>query len=499
VATRHTIGILQCVRLTCHNHTVAIAATDLEIGAVVPVEAAATPSNFDVVIPLKEFEGILKASTNRLIWIDETAEPESYVMVADGTDQSTPVFAWIEPEHRFGDFPNLPTVEKVDQEVTVMVEQLQAALGVVLPSASRDDSRPVLTGIAIDVGEDDTSVTFVSTDSYRLHKATTQGVSTGERQLRLVPHRFLKLVSSYAKRAKRQTVTLRFGNGRCEASFDQDQAVILGRLIDGQFPRYQQLIPDSMEFLAGFDAEQLLIGIKQVEALRATKIEPAVLHLADDGWYVSELNQKGSIALTKANAGPWPEVGFAIGFNPEFLASAIKAMADESVIIEFQTPLRPAVVSAKSSSDRMALLMPVRLSVTHFLPKVEQDVATKVTYSGKTKGAKAVTKAVNAAMDKGAEPVVEQRPTGVNSPSNQFLIEANLAMANHYRVTDLKMGPEREEKELQRSYHNGLVAWYLGKRKTRPDAGALAPAKASVVKARVTRIGQKHGIQAPGA
>jgi DNA polymerase-3 subunit beta len=498
VAKRHGIGILTCVRLTCKNGAAALSATDLEIAAVVPVTTIEAPSNFDLVVPFAEFERVIKATSFDRVWIDETAEPESYVMIADGTNLGTPVSAWIDPDpgQRADDFPKLPLVEKIDQELTMMVSELDSVLAVVLPAASRDESRPVLTGIAVDVAEDNRSATFVSTDSYRLHRAIAEGVSTGERELRLAPHRFFKMVAAYARKAKRQTVTLRFGNGRCEASFDQDEGVILGRMIEGQFPKYKQLIPDRFDSVAAFDAEQLLLAIKHVDSVRKSKIEPCVLHLDKDGWHLSELDSKASVYLSKANGAHGPR-SVRNRVQPEFLAGAVKAMADETVTMDFTTPLRPTLVSSKAAVDPTALLMPVRLSVPKWAP-VERDVATKVTYSGKTKGAQAVTKAVNAAIDKGGEPVVEQRPTGVNSPTNQFLIEANLAMVKHYKVTDLKAGEERTVKELQRSYHNGLVAWYLGKRKTRPSAGELAPNLASVVKARVTRIGQKHGIQAPG-
>ena len=486
VAKRHSIGILTCVRLTCHDGGAVLSTTDLEVAAVVPVETIEAEGNFDLVVPFAELERILKATSHDRVWIDETAAPERYVMIADGTNLGSPVSAWIEPEQQVEDFPNLPLVEKIDQELTMMVSELDQVLAVTLPAASRDESRPVLTGIAVDVADDNRSATFVSTDSYRLHKAIAEGVGTGQRELRLAPHRFFKMVAAYAKRAKRQTVTLRFGNGRCEASFDQDAGVILGRMIEGQFPKYRQLLPERMDYLAAFDSEQLLLALKHVDSVRKGKTEPCVLHLDKDGWHLSELNQKASVHLSKANGGPWPNHGFAIGFNPEFLAAAVKAMADESVIVELLTPLRPALISSKRTVEPTALLMPVRLSV-HPWTQTEENVGTTVTYSGKTKGAKAVTKAVNAAMDKGAEPVVEQRPTGKNAPSNQFLIECNVAMGKHYK-DDLDA----------RHYHNGLVAWYLGKRKTRPTAGDLTPAKASVVKARVTRIGQKHGIQAPG-
>jgi DNA polymerase-3 subunit beta len=263
---------------------------------------------------------------------------------------------------RSEDFPRLPeppSGEIVKLDAPAFIDTVAR----VARSASRDDTRPILTGILVSAS--DTSLRMVATDSYRLSvKTTTLDTQVTAPFEANVPARALQELARIAQ----QAAAAEIGVARLEnqvvlklarAEDGTGGAVLSSRLIDGQFPNYQQLLPDSADHELRVAREELADVVRRVSLL-AQKNAPLRL-----GFSAGELRVSAQTPdIGEAHETlPLPFAGepFEIGFNPEFFRDGLESLESDEVLIKLTSPLRPGLIESADGSGFVYLVMPIRL------------------------------------------------------------------------------------------------------------------------------------------
>ena len=252
-------------------------------------------------------------------------------------------------ELKVDDFPQLP-VGDTSGGIDFEGERLIKALAQVGVAASTDDARPILTGVYFEPeGE---ALRLVATDSYRLavrELPGTEAPATG-----LLPYRGLReLGRSIA--AEKITVAVH----EREASFSSDQGSVTIRLIEGTFPNYRQLFPDSYPNRLTVSKADLLDAVGR-SALVAEDHIPVRLAMRDGGVELSVTRQDVG-AETEMLEGEYSGEEMTIAFNPKYLTDGVTAVADEEIVIETVDGLKPGLLRGASDESFRYLLMPVRL------------------------------------------------------------------------------------------------------------------------------------------
>jgi len=134
---------------------------------------------------------------------------------------------------------------------------------------------------------------------------------------------------------------------------------VASRLIDGQFPNYKQLLPDSFDHEVTIDRSALMATARRVSLL-AQKNAPIRMSFADGRLTLKALTQDVGQAEESLDLEFTGEP-FEIGFNPAYLIEGVDALDDETVRLRFTNPLRPGLVSGEAD-DFVYLIMPIRLS-----------------------------------------------------------------------------------------------------------------------------------------
>ncbi len=282
------------------------------------------------------------------------------------------------------DFPRVPDAPA--DEVTLDAAALVDALRQVVPAASHDDARPILTGVLMAAESD--GLRLVATDSYRLAVRDLPGASVlREGQSVLVPSRALGELARLlggADKGGGGSVSLRLGERDATfevGSFTGDTAgdtggggggegdvVIRGasatrlttRLIEGQFPNYRQLIPEHHPNRLTVGREPLLDALRRVKLLAREAI-PVRLNLRSGTVQLTAVTQDVGQAEEELDA-KYEGTEMGISFNPEYLVDGIEAVAGDEVTLETLDGLKPAVVRAVGRDDYLYLLMPIRVS-----------------------------------------------------------------------------------------------------------------------------------------
>ncbi len=345
-SSKSTIPVLGQVRLDAEGGAVELAATDMELSLRIPVQASIDDPGA-VVLPRLSAD-IVRTMSDGPVTLEHRVN-EGVVGLTGG--QSTFALNCLQAS----DFPDLPADEGAG--ITVPVEPFVATADRVTRAASRDDTRPVLTGVLLRIGPE--GIVMVATDSYRLAAMQTPlPAPPAEQREAIVPARALQEVGRLAAALKADEIEVVITD--TQALFRVGGARLTSRLIDGQFPDYRQLIPERFEHEVAFDRAELSSVLSRIGVVAQRS---APIRLAFDSGQVtvsaiSEQFGEGRESLPVAFAGEPLE----IGFNAEFLRDGVDTVTGDELRLGLISPLRPGLLQGGDDGYRY-LLMPIRLNV----------------------------------------------------------------------------------------------------------------------------------------
>jgi DNA polymerase-3 subunit beta len=343
LSTRGAVQVLAGIHLRAADGTLTLAATDMEISLRAAVSGEVSDEGA-VVVP-----GRLLADLVRLL-------PDSTVVLrSDEGDRTLAVTSGSHSSrlHVFSaeDFPHLPPLDVPLH--TISATGLLGTIEKVARAASRDESRPVLTGILVRFEGD--RLTMAATDSYRLAVKETELGEAGPELEAIIPARALQELTRIASTSE----TIQLGVHENHVVFNAADVWLTTRRIDGQFPNYRQLLPETFEVELTVPREPLLDVIRRAGVL-AQRNAPLRLRFADDELRVTAQSQdvgETEESLPVEYAGEPLE----IGFNPEFLREGLESIAADRVELKLINPLRPGLLASPAESF-WYLIMPIRLA-----------------------------------------------------------------------------------------------------------------------------------------
>jgi DNA polymerase-3 subunit beta len=349
VSTRAATQALSGVLLSAEEGRLTLSATDLDLGLQTGLDAQVTDPGA-VLLPGRLLAEVVRSLADADVEI-ESREAEHDVEIRSGS--SSFHLRTLAAE----DFPKLPEAA-ADPGLKIPAKALESSIELVARAASRDDMRPVLTGVLVAAAGSE--MTMVATDSYRLAVKRTQlEAELGGEIEANVPARALRELNRIlaAEEAEHAAITL-LPN---QAVFEAGSITLSTRLIEGQFPNFRQLLPESYEHDVRLPRSDFLDVARRVSQL-AQRNAPLRLSFGP-----------GELTV----AAETPDVGDAhetmpasfegepleIGFNPEFLKEGIESVEGDEVLLRLISPLRPGLLQPVENEDFRYLVMPIRLNV----------------------------------------------------------------------------------------------------------------------------------------
>jgi DNA polymerase-3 subunit beta len=347
-STRSAVQALSGVQLLATGGAIELRATDMEIGLRVPLEGEILREG-SIVLPARLVVDVVRALPGSDVSLElRPAEQDVEIVGGSATFHIRTL--------RSEDFPPFPEPE--GDRVHVPGEAFVATVSKVARSASRDETRPVLTGILVSATGDE--LRMVATDSYRLSVKETklEEALTGSFEAN-VPARALQELTRIVQHENAQELTVSVRAN--QVVFEAGGVVLSSRLIDGQFPNYRQLLPDAYEHALRLAGGEIAEVVRRISLL-AQKNAPLRLAFTEGELTVSARTPDVGEARETV---PVPFAGepLEIGFNPEFLRDGLEAIEDGDVVMKLISPLRPGMIEAGDESGFQYLLMPIRLNV----------------------------------------------------------------------------------------------------------------------------------------
>jgi DNA polymerase III subunit beta len=348
-STRSAIQALSGVQLAAAGAICELRATDTDVSLRVPLEAEVTREG-TVVLPARLLLDVVRALPSPSISLElRTAEHDVEVLSGNATFHIRTLHA-----EDFPPFPEPDPSSAISMPVKAFVETALKVSG----SASRDETRPVLTGILVSASGSE--VRMVATDSYRLSvKETTLDSPLASGFEVNVPARALQELGRLAAHADDENLTISVRQN--QVVFVLGDVVLSSRLIDGQFPNYRQLLPEAFEHELRIAGPELRDVVRRVSLL-AQKNAPLRLSFAPGELTVSAQTPDIGEARESLPVNFQGEP-LEIGFNPEFLRDGLDAIEEGDVLVKLISPLRPGLLEAGDASGFVYLIMPIRLNV----------------------------------------------------------------------------------------------------------------------------------------
>lgn len=349
VSTRAATQALSGVLLTATDGRVTIAATDLDLGLETTLEANVADEG-SVLLPGRLFAEIARSLADSSVEI-ESREAEHDVEIRSG---GSSFHLRVLPAE---DFPKLPQPEE-SPGLKIPAAALEESIELVARAASRDDMRPVLTGVFVSASGKE--MTMVATDSYRLAvKRTELEAELGGELEANIPARALRELGRIlsSEGAGEATISL-LAN---QAVFQAGSILLSTRLIDGQFPNFRQLLPESYEHDVRLPRSDLLDITRRVSQLAQRNAPLRLSFRSGELTVAAETPDVGD--AEEAMPAAFEGEDLEIGFNPEFLKEGIESVAGDEILVRLISPLRPGLLEPVEGDDFRYLVMPIRLNV----------------------------------------------------------------------------------------------------------------------------------------
>jgi DNA polymerase-3 subunit beta len=351
-STRSAIQTLAGVMIRADDDRVELQATDMELGVRVAVDVA--PEREGVaVVPARLLLDVVRSLPKDEVSL-EYRSSQGDVEVVSGSARfhlrTLPA----------DEFPNLPEIGDA-AIVRVPARAFVETIGRVARAASRDETRPHLTGVLVSAAERE--LRMVATDSYRLSVKETPLDEALDGTLEAnVPARTLQELSRVA--GAESDGQIEIASLEHQVVFRVGPVTLSSRLVEGRFPNYKQLLPEVFEHELRVSGSEVLEVVRRISLL-AQKNAPLRLKFTEGTLEISA--QTPDIGEASESL-PIPFKGeqLEIGFNPDFLREGLESVEGDELVFKLISPLRPGLIESAGEDGGgsfLYLVMPIRLNV----------------------------------------------------------------------------------------------------------------------------------------
>ncbi len=358
VSSRTTLPILSNILLATDHGRLKLSATNLEIGINCWVDGQVQEEGATTV-PAK----LLTDLVNRLPQapVDLSVNEESHTLNVKSQGSNANIKGMDASE-----FPLIPSAEGGEPPVLLDATLLKEMIEEVAFAAADDDSRPVLTGVLVQVSDE--KLTFAAADAFRL--AVRVAPLPGDGHPRgdiLIPARTLTELARILP--SEGTVEMVVTPNRSQVLFHSPNLDLVSRLIEGTFPNFRQIIPQDHSTRAVVETRDFTEKVKCAELfardssnITRIKINPGGNDGLEPGAVTIEATAEDLGDNTSTVAAAVDGAEMQIIFNVKYLADVLSVIGTQEVALEATSPTKPGVIRPVGSNDYTYVIMPMHIN-----------------------------------------------------------------------------------------------------------------------------------------
>jgi len=347
VPSRTPKPILRCVHIVAGEQETQICATDLEVGISCVLSEVQIEEAGEVVVPADRVAAIVRESVDEVLSL-QAAEG---VCEIRGVDSHFTVYGQ-EP----GQYPAIPNFEG-DANMEVALADLQAGIVQCLFAAARESSRYAINGVLWEIKGK--KLLLVATDGRRLARCRVNLASAPEKKIAatkiIVPAKTMSLIEKIGSHDK-DTVAVKLVDN--QILFSCSNVVISSNLVEGNFPKYEDIIPSDYTNKLMLSTESALSAVRRSALLTSEESKGIKLSIGENSLVFSGRAPETGDAQVKMPIDYKGEP-IEIGFNPQYLIDVLRVIKTPEFELEFGQQDRPGLI--KSGVELLYVLMPINL------------------------------------------------------------------------------------------------------------------------------------------
>jgi DNA polymerase III subunit beta len=353
ISSRSTLPILANILLTTENGRLKLSTTNLEIGINCFVDAEIQEDG-STTIPARLITDLVNSLPQASVEI--TVDGDAHVASVK-SQRSSATIKGMDPS----EFPLIPSAEGSELPIALDAAQLKEVIHEVAFAAADDDSRPVLTGVYVEVGSE--KMTFAAADAFRLAVRVIElpGYDQSQETI-LIPARTLEELARILP--AEGSVDMIVTPNRHQVLFHTDQVDLVSRLIEGTFPNFRGILPKEHTTRAVIETKEFAAAVRSVapfarDSSNIARVKIASSEGSDEGSLTLEATAEdvGSNVSTITATVDGPEQQ--IIFNVKYLSDILNVLSAPEVALEVSSAARPGVLRPVSQADYTYVIMPM--------------------------------------------------------------------------------------------------------------------------------------------
>jgi len=346
VDVNNTLPVLNNVLLKAEGKKLYFTATNLEIAITYWIETD-IKNEGEVTIPSKLLTNYISYLKDDKI--DFSAEEGDVVIkTADSTTKIKGIPAT--------EFPPIPTVEK-EGGITIKSKELKEAIRQTVFSAAFNTTRPILSGVFFTVVKD--KLKMVATDSYRLaEKTLTVSKSSGDIKCIIPAKTIIEL--GYILDTFKDDENVDIVISKNQVLFTVGAVKLISRLIEGQFPNYEQIIPKTSKTKIHLDINALTLVLKRINIFAKENNNKIIVRVKDGSVVITtETTQygEGEVILKTKTEGMDNE----IALNSQFILDVLNSIGGDEIVLEIGEKTTAVIIRSKDKADYIHIIMPLKI------------------------------------------------------------------------------------------------------------------------------------------
>ena len=346
ISTKNQLPILLNILIETQTDKIKLSTTDLEIGIEVLCPAKIEQEG-KTTVPARLFTELITSLTDESITMESL---ENKLEVS--TKRTKSVFQTVSGE----EFPRL--YETKGEKLAILSgKNIKNEFSSVVFSASQESTRPALSGVL--VRKESQGFLLVATDGYRLslrHYKVTESKATNESFI--VPARVFRELLSLKEND--DDITMFVSKDQNQVLFEQGDILLVGRLIEAEFPNFEKIIPSDFSVNVSFDRAELLKAVKICSVFARDSANIIKLSLAKDHITVSSGSSSVGENNVRVDALLHGEEN-EIAFNSRYLLDVLGNVEEKEITFDMIGPLNPGVFKIKNDESFLHLIMPIRV------------------------------------------------------------------------------------------------------------------------------------------
>jgi DNA polymerase III subunit beta len=354
VSTKPGLPILNNVFLQTDKGKLTMKTTDLELSITTWI-GADVKDDGKITLPAKQLSEFVNSIPEEVVNVE--VEKQNFNI---STSNNSASFNTMPSD----DFPSIPSVDKKKEPfIQINSADLVMAINRVAFAAATDDIKPVLTGVKVEIEEDE--ISLIATDGLRLSKQVIKTSKNDKTKSFLVPVRALTELSHIMNEmgGEEDKISVYIIEDKNQVMFRVGDIDLVSRLIDGEFPEYKQIIPTGYKTKCEIEREEFLNSLKVVNIIaRSVLGNKMILNIDPKEDQISLSATQADLGKNESNFKCKVEgEELKIAFSSKLLTDILNHVDYEDIIFECSEAVRPGVFKIKDDENFIHLVMPMML------------------------------------------------------------------------------------------------------------------------------------------